>query len=229
MVAGCAAPPAVESAPAPSRAAPADLLQRAVNLMESRKYDRAITVLSGLLEQQPPADAGATHYLLGSAYAAVNDYRNAASHYGLAAAGQLSPEGTTLAHLGAGHYAYRTGQYHKAVRHLAAWRRTVTQANPAMLMELAQAHAHVEQDASALAVAEAALQTAQAQGEAVREEWLVLLADLYGANEQWDKSLAMHGRLEQEFPVRRDRRSEWLPDTAALQALEAQTRALLNP
>ena len=228
MVAGCAAPPAVESAPAPSRAAPADLLQRAVNLMESRKYDQAIAVLSGLLEQQP-SDAGAAHYLLGSAYAAVNDYGEAARHYALAAAGQLSPEGATLAHLGAGHYAYRAGQYQEAVRHLTAWRRKATQANPSTLMELAQAHAHIEQDVDALDVAEAALQAAQTQGEAVREEWLVLLAELYGANEQWDESLAMHDRLEREYPVRRNRPTEWLPDTTTLQALEAQTRALANP
>ena len=229
IAAGCAAPPAVESAPAPSRAAPADLLQRAVNLMESRKHDRAIAVLSGLLEQQPPADAGATHYLLGSAYAAVNDYGEAATHYALAAAGHLSPEGTILAHLGAGHYAYRSGQYQEAVRHLTAWRRNVTQANPSTLMELAQAHAHIEQNVDALDVAEAALQAAKTQGEAVREEWLLLLAELYGANEQWDESLAMHDRLEREYPVRRDRPTEWLPDTTTLQALEAQTRALTNP
>ena len=76
---------------------------------------------------------------------------------------------------------------------------------------------------------EAALQAAQTQGEAVREEWLVLLAELYGANEQWDESLAMHDRLEREYPVRRDRPSAWLPDTTTLQALEAQTRALANP
>ena len=143
IVAGCAAPPAtVETAPAPSQAATADLLYRAVNLMESRKYDRAVAVLTRLVEQQPPADAGATHYLLGSAYAAVNDYASAATHYALAAAGpgRLVLEAATLAHLGAGHYAYRAGRYEDAVRHLAAWRRSATQTNPSTLMELAQAH-----------------------------------------------------------------------------------------
>ena len=95
IVAGCAAPPAVESAPVANRAAPVDLLHRAVNLMESRKHDRAIAVLSGLLEQ-PPADAGATHYLLGSAYAAVNDYGEAATHYALAAAGHFVAGGHDL-------------------------------------------------------------------------------------------------------------------------------------
>ena len=232
IVAGCAVPPAtVETAPAPSQAATADLLYRAVNLMESRKYDRAVAVLTGLVEQQPPADAGATHYLLGSAYAAVNDYASAATHYALAAAGpgRLVLEAATLAHLGAGHYAYRAGRYEDAVRHLAAWRRSATQTNPSTLMELAQAHVHIGQKVDALDVAEAALRAAQAQGEAVREEWLVLLAELYGANEQWDRSLAMHGRLEREFPVRRDRPTVWTPDTTTLQALEAQTRALLNP
>ena len=229
VLAGCAAPPtSVESPPTVAQPEPVDVLRRAVKLMESRKYDRAVAALTGLLERQTPSDAAATHYLLGSAYAGANEYAQAAQHYAIAAdnPGGMTPDGTALAQLGAGHYAFLAGRYPEAVRHLAAWRRGTADADPATLMELAQAHARLEQNAEALDVAEAALGAAQAQGEDMREEWLALLADLYAANEQWDQSLAMQDRLQQEFPIRRERR-ELLPDTATLEALQAQTRALL--
>ena len=232
VLAGCAAPPTSdERPPATARSEPAervDVLHRAVKLMESRKYDRAIATLTGLLERQAQADAASTHYLLGSAYAAANDHGQAAKHYAMAAdnPGDLAPNGIALAQLGAGHYAFLAGRYGDAARYLAAWRRGAAELDPATLMELAQAHAHLEQSAEALEVAEAALGAAQAQGEEVREEWLALLADLYAANEQWDQSLAMQDRLQREFPIRRDRPA-LLPDTVTLEALQAQTRALL--
>ena len=233
MFAGCAAPPAgVEPPPAAAPPDPVDVLRRAVNLMESRKYERAIAALTGLLERQAPSDAAATHYLLGSAYGAANDPARAAKHYAMAAdnPGDMTPDGTALAQLGAGHYAFLAGRYQEAVRHLAAWRRSAADVDPATLMELAQAHFRLEQSADALEIAEAALRMAQTQGEEMREEWLAFLVDLYAANEQWDQSLAMQDRLQQEFPIRperRDRRRALLPDTATLEALQAQTRALL--
>ena len=232
VLASCAAPPAsVERPPAAARSEPAervDVLHGAVKLMEARKYDRAIAALIDLLERQAQADAAATNYLLGSAYAAANDHRQAARHYAMAAdnPGDLAPDGIALAQLGAGHYAFLAGRYEDAIRHLSAWRRGAAEADATTLMELAQAHAQVQQSAEALDVAGAALRAAEAQGEEVREEWLALLADLYAANEQWDQSLAVQDRLQQDFPIRRDRPA-LLPDTATLQALEAQTRALL--
>ena len=232
-LASCAAPPAaVDDAPAPRAepVEPADLLRRAVSLMDSRRFDRAIAVLNGLLAQQVPADAAATHYLLGSAFAAANDYHEAALHYALAAdnPGSMSADGASLARLGAGHYAFLAGRHQDAVRHLAIWRRSAATADPSILMELAQAHAQLGQSAHALEVAEAALREAQAEGQAAREEWLELLAELYRANQRWDETLAMQERLEREFPVRLRGSRELLPDSAALDALQAQTRALLD-
>ena len=249
MATGCAGPQQPSTAPAePTERR--DYLSEAVRLSEARKYDRAIAVLLRLQAEESPSDAATTHYLLGSAYAATNDTVNAAAQYAaVVAQGEgadgdgIAPETLAAARLGAGHFSFLSGHYADAIRYLSAWRRQASvEPNPEILMELAQAHSHVDDSTEAVAVAEAVVAAADAAGRTVPRLMLERLADFYYGDSQWLKSLAVWDRIEEDFPVEsgsvtqrsartakpRPGRQTALPDTEPLRALEAETRALLR-
>ena len=257
LAAGCATPPkgaqtAAERPSEPTVRERSNYLSEAVRLSEAKKFDEAIALLLRLQAVESPDDAATTHYVLGSAFAGNEDYGNAAAQYAAAVAKgeRLVAEALRLARLGAGHYSFLSGRYEDAVRHLSTWRETVAEPNPESLMELAQAYGRIGDTAQAIAVTEDVVRTADtadAEGTAVRRHWLELLADFYYSEGEWVKSLAAQDRidarpsLEHDDTVQDDGRTaaagaararqkerRLLPDTETLNALQAQTRALLR-
>jgi len=242
LAAGCATTPdGAGQAPREPRERK-DYLFEAVRLSEARKYDEAIELLQRLQAVEDPKDAATTHYLLGSAYAGLDDHENAAAQYAaaVARAEAMAAEVLAAARLGAGHYSFLAGRYDDAVRHLSAWRNMATAPPPETLMELALAYSRTGANADAIAVAEGAID--ESNEAILRPEWFEMLADFYYRNGQYTDSLEAQDRAESQrltaamgsVPARepseqtRERRERALPDTQTLRALQAQTRALLS-
>ena len=251
LAVGCATPPnrVHTGLPEPTVRERSNYLSEAVRLSEAKKFDEAIRLLLRLQAVESPDDAAITHYLLGSAFAGNEDYGNAAAQYAAAVAkGELlAAEVFALACLGAGHYSFRSGRYEDAVRHLSTWREAVAEPSPESSMELADAYRRIGDTAQAVAIAEHVVRTADAEGTAVPRYWLEMLADLYYSEGEWVKSLAAQDRidlgpsLERADTLQEDDRlaaaraararqkdRRLLPDTETLNALQAQTRALLR-
>ena len=219
-----------------------DYLFEAVRLSEARKYALAIELLQQLQAEEDPEDAATTHYLLGSAYAGLDDYANAAAQYAaaVAKADDVAAEVLATARLGAGHYSFLAGRYDDAVRHLSAWRDMTAVPHPETLMELALAYSRTGANADAIAVAERAV--GGTDEATLQAEWFDMLAGFYYKNGQYTESLEAEDRAESRrltaamgsVPARepsertRERRDRALPDTQTLRALQAQTRALLS-
>ena len=217
-----------------------DYLFEAVRLAEARKYDEAIATLQQLQAEEDPEVAVTTHYLLGSAYAGLNDHANAAAQYAaaVAKADDGAVEVLAMARLGAGHYSFLAGRYDDAVRHLSAWRDMTAAPHPETLMELALAYSRTGANADAIAVAERVV----GGSDEVPPEWFEMLANFYYENGQYTDALVAQDRAEarrvaailKSGPARepsertRERRERALPDTQTLRALQAQTRALLS-
>ena len=243
LAAGCATTPPDQAGRAPSEPRERkDYLFEAVRLAEAKKYDEAVELLQQLQAEEDPEDAATTHYLLGSAYAGQGDYGNAAAQYAAAVAkvGDVAAELLATARLGAGHYSFLAGRYDDAVHHLSAWRDMTAAPNPETLMELALAYSRTGANADAIAVAERVIGTSDAA--TIQAEWFEMLADFYYENGQYTDALKAQDRADarrltavlESVPARtpsertRVRRERALPDTQTLQALEAQTRALLG-
>lgn len=243
LAAGCATPPPDQAGQAPSEPRERkDYLFEAVRLAEARKYDDAIGLLQQLQAEEDPEDAATTHYLLGSAYAGQGDHGNAAAQYAaaVAKAEDVAAEVLATARLGAGHYSFLAGRYEDAVRYLSAWRDMTAAPHPETLMELALAYSRTGANADAIAVAEGVI--GASDEAALQAEWFEILADFYYENGQYTDALKAQDRADARrltavlgsVPARkpsertRERRERALPDTQTLQALQAQTRALLG-